>query len=340
MIIFFQIVISILLFFLMNLIGKHSPVSLKYMQISNFLDTDEAPAFNFLFKVLTPVVSIIIISAILYSVNLDNYTKNIYLVSVYYIFFRWGFNIAIGRGMLLNWKKQIFYAVFIIGISYFTYINLIIYKKNLLPDFTTIANELWIIIIVFMYTLINNISIATTGAEKRKYRYIGSIFNNIKTKYSTTIKTVTGPNIRITQIIYAIIIHENFNRPKIYRLLENLYGIINNKPKTYGIMQIKSDKPIDDLKSVELGCKKIMADFEALIPKYLQDADKYKDESKSEYWLNYLESGMLDKEYQSNLIRTYNHCDDYTYEIVELADYLNEKFYENIEENKSLFSSL
>lgn len=340
MVIFFQVTVAVSLFFLMNLIGKHSPVSLKYMQISNFLDTDEAPAFNFLFKVLTPVVSIIIISAILYSLNLDSYTINIYLISVYYVFFRWSFNILIGRGKLLNWRKQIFYAAFIIGLSYFSYIKLIVHKKNLLPDFTTIANELWIIIIVFMYSLINNISIATTGAEKRKYKYIGSIFNKLKIKYSTTIDRLTESNVRLTQIIYAIIIHENFNRPKVYRILENLCGIINNKPKTYGIMQIKSDQPIDDLTSVELGCGKILTDLKCLIPEYIQDAVEHKDETKSEYWHKYVDNGLLDNDYQVKLVRMYNHCDDYAYEIKELANYLNEKFYENIDENKRLFSTI
>ncbi|MBA8986456.1 hypothetical protein [Sphingobacterium cellulitidis] len=338
MITIFQIIIAIALFFLMNLIGKHSPISLKYMQISNFLDTDEAPAFNFLFKVLTPVIAIIILSTVLYSVNLDDYTVNIYLISLYYVLFRWIFNIAIGRGKLMNWKKQLFYAIFIIGLSYFSYINLIIHKKNLFPDFTTIANELWIIIAVFLYSLINSINISSSGAEKRKYKYIGAVFNKLKTNYSSTIDSLSESNIRLIQIIYAIIIHENFNRPKAYRLIEYLYGIISKKPKTYGVMQVRSDKPISDLKSIELGCQKLLEDFHALIPKYLKE--KEENISGSEYGIKYVESGRLDNEYQSKLVRNYNHCDEYTYEIIELADYLNEKFYGNIEENKRLFSSI
>ncbi|WP_293929456.1 hypothetical protein [Sphingobacterium sp. UBA6320] len=323
----------------MNLIGKHSPVSIKYMQISNFLDTDEAPAFNFLFKVLTPVVSIIILSAVLYSFNMDKYTIDIYLISVYYVLFRWIFNIVIGRGKLLNWKKQFFYAAFIIGLSYFSYTNLIIHKKNLLPDFTTIANELWIIIMIFLYSLINNINISSLGSEKRKFKYISDVYNKFKRKYAITIDNVTNTNnVRLTQIIYAIIIHENFNRPKAYRLIEYLSGVINKKPKTYGVMQFKSDKPISDIASIELGSKKILNDFNALLPEYLIEVEEYK--LKSEYWMHWLENGSLDNEYQRKLIRNYNHCDDYTYEIIELADYLNEKFYDNKEINKKLFSSI
>jgi hypothetical protein len=69
-IILVQILLGITLFFTINWIGKHS-YAIGYMEISMFLRTEEAPALNFLIRVLTPIVFIIIVSALFYSFNLD-----------------------------------------------------------------------------------------------------------------------------------------------------------------------------------------------------------------------------------------------------------------------------
>ncbi len=48
-IVFIQFCLGIVLFFLINWIGKHS-YSIGYMQISIFVKTEEAPALNFLIR--------------------------------------------------------------------------------------------------------------------------------------------------------------------------------------------------------------------------------------------------------------------------------------------------
>jgi hypothetical protein len=81
-----QFTLGVILFFLINWIGKQS-FSIGYMAISIFVKAEEAPALNFLIRVLTPIVYLIIISSILYSLNLDKYVTNIYLVNIYIISF-------------------------------------------------------------------------------------------------------------------------------------------------------------------------------------------------------------------------------------------------------------
>ena len=82
-----HIILGIGLFFLINWIGKHS-YSIGYIEISIFVKTEEAPALNFLIRVLTPIVYIIIVSTTLYYFGLDKYVWNIYFVNIYYIDFR------------------------------------------------------------------------------------------------------------------------------------------------------------------------------------------------------------------------------------------------------------
>lgn len=92
LIIIIHIFLAVVLFFSFNLLGQYSPSTFGYYQLTTFLETEEAPAFNFVIRVLTPTVYIVLISALLYSLKLDRFTSNIYLVSAYYVMFRALFN--------------------------------------------------------------------------------------------------------------------------------------------------------------------------------------------------------------------------------------------------------
>lgn len=324
-IIIIHIFLAIVLFFGVNLLGQHSPSNLGYFQLTTFLETEEAPAFNFVIRVLTPVVFIIIVSAIFYSLKLDRFTLNMYLISVYYVLFRTIFNILINRIKLINWPKYILYSLSIIGLSYFVYIKFIVTKSNILPDFNNMANELWIIIIIFLYNFINNIRPSDKNAQKRKDRYVEIQFGNINRKFSPVITKITD-NLRIRQIALAIIIYESFNRPKLFRLIEYINHFINRKPHTLGIMQVTSIKFIGDTESVKLGTQKLLSDFISLKEEYQNENDSY---GTDEY---------LDECYQRKLIEKFNPDLTYSYEVLQLADEINVKYFSNAP--KTLFNGI
>lgn len=76
-----HIVLAFCLFFLVNWFGsKSGPLGMGYVQIS--LDTHDvtAPAFNYLFKVLAPVVFMIILYATFQYFNLSFLNTNIYSI--------------------------------------------------------------------------------------------------------------------------------------------------------------------------------------------------------------------------------------------------------------------
>ena len=178
------------------------------------------------------------------------------------------------------------------------------------------TNELWLIILIFLYTLINNISLSDKNAQKRKDKYILTQFSRINAKYNGTVSQ-TLPHIRLRQIALALIIFEDFNRPRLFRFIENFVQIFSNKSHTLGIMQVKSAKRITDKESVSIGTKKLLADFDELKISYLSDSGMYGTE---EY---------KDESYQRKLIEKYNPDLVYSYEIIELANDLNRKYYSN-----------
>jgi hypothetical protein len=309
-IIIFQIFLGIGLFFIINWIGKHS-YSIGYMGISIFVKTEEAPALNFLIRVLTPIVFIIIVSAILYYCSLDKYVRDIYMVNVYYIVFRLVFNLITARGLLLNWKRQFLYWVAIIVVSFFTYDKLIKVKANILPDFSTIANEVWIIVLVFIFQISNNIRVSQDETSKRKQNYIKSRYLYFKQLYGKTISEITKNDV-LESITYAILIYEDFNRPKLARLIENVKFRLTKTPHTLGVMQVYTHKYLTDMESVILGTKKIVNAYNTIIAEAKEQNEDYNE------WRVILK-----------IIEDYNIGSSYSYEVSQLADSIKDEFYKN-----------
>jgi hypothetical protein len=317
-----HVIFSIILFFVVNFIGQHTPSNLRYYQLTTFLETEEAPAFNFLLRVLTPNVFILILSSLLYAVQLDRFVQNIYLVTLYYVFFRAAFNIAVNRSALINWNKQLLYSASIVGLAYLLYKKVVITKSNLLPDFNNIANELWIIILIFIYSIVNNMQVSDSGKKKRTDRFINLQFSKLNRKFGPLISQITS-NARLRQLAIAIIIYESFNRPFLFRIIEYISYILSRKPHTLGIMQVRTNKLISDKESVTLGVTKLSEQFAVLQKEFSDDSEEYSPEYK-------------DSLYQQKLIEHYNPDKAYSSEILELADMLNERYFRNA--TKTLFT--
>lgn len=302
--------LGIALFFIINWIGKHS-YSLGYISMSVFARKEDAPAFNFILRVLTPIVYLIITSTILYSLKLDHLVQDFYLVNVYYLIFRLIFNLITGRGLLLNWKQQFIFWFLIIAISYFTYSKILIEKKNVLPDFETLANELWIIVIIFLYQVFNKVDLPTNGTEKRKDRYLHAMYNSFSGKYGDLINSKTQNEAYIA-LIYAVLIFENFNRPRAARIIENIRFFLTKKPHTLGVMQFYSNIYITNQESVELGAEKIIYESERIV-------EKYKKGKEEPYGGGY----MLGYE----MSEIYNTGNRYSSDIYSLWDQIMQKYY-------------
>ncbi|HTO16422.1 MAG TPA: hypothetical protein VLZ83_11665 [Edaphocola sp.] len=331
-----HIILGIILFFVINWIGKHS-FSVGYTQISVFVKKDNAPAFNVLVRILSPVVYILIISVILYKVNLDSLVKNIYMISIYYLVFRLIFNLITNRGLLINWGRQIFYWCSIILSSFYVYKELIVEKKNLFPDLSTWTNQIWLIVLVFIYSVFNKISLSQKGTIRRKNRYLENRYEKFNTKYGRFIDENIN-NVKLKTIAYAIMIYEDFNRPRIVRFVENTTHIITRKEHTLGLMQVKTMDLIKDKQSVELGIKKIVNKHLELIEDFKIEKEKNEEERKERKNKLFVESGIVipensysyeptDWKLSEGIIKDYNPDYKYISEVRELSETLMKRYY-------------
>lgn len=254
----FHVVLAVLLFYLINWVGQHS-TGLGYVQLTLFTRPDEAPAFNFLLRVLSPTVFVIVTAVALYTARLDQFTADIWRVAVYYYVFRLLFNVTLGRGPLMNWALFSFQAIFGTTAAYLAYQHLIVPRSPLFPDVRTIGNELWIAIALFVYATLNSVKTSTGGSARRKNRYLSGRMAELKRDYSGLIEGQFSKRY-LELVAYAILVHENFNRPASVRWLER--GLFPYWSQTLGIMQVKTDRRISDSESVAIGVSRLKRDFE------------------------------------------------------------------------------
>lgn len=263
--------LAVVLFFAMNWIGKNS-ISVGYRQLSVVFEKDDAPAFNFLFKVIGPVVYLILCVVLFQAFDLEILTEKCYFIVVYYWAFRLVWNFFFNRWKLLDLLHLILYWISSIGVAYWMYTNIEKVDK-ILPDGKGLIDQMWILIIAFLYELCNRVRVGEQRTIKRKDHYLRARYDKFKGKFGN----ITGSyfnNDFYENIVYAIMIYEDFNRPFLIRKIEDLRFFITRKPHTLGIMQVTTDKYINDEESVRQAVKKIAGDINAFIEENRDDENE------------------------------------------------------------------
>ena len=244
--------LAVALFFIVNWIGARA-ISVGYVQMDIVIQEDTAPAFNFLFKVLAPVVFLVLCAVAFEAANLSSFNSNIYFITIFYWLFRVLWVLCSSRGSLTNWVEQFIYWVASIGLSAWVY-SLIESVEQILPSPRSLLDQLWILIIVFVYSILNKVQISREGTIRRKTNYINSRFLSFRKKYDGTIKEFFH-NDFYEALTYSIMIYEDFNRPIIIRWIEYARFWLTKKSHTLGIMQVMTDEYIDNIESIRRAMK-------------------------------------------------------------------------------------
>lgn len=260
-----HLALSVVLFFIVNWIGARA-ISVGYMQMNIVIQEDTAPAFNFLFKVLAPVVFLVLCAVCFEALEIPQFNKNIYFITIFYWLFRIFWVFCSSRGALMNWWELIVYWGVSIGLSIWVY-SLIESVEQILPSPRSLLDQLWILIIIFVYSILNKVQMSREGTIKRKNNYICSRYNTLRKKYDAEIKGFFN-NDFYEALTYSIMIYEDFNRPIIVRWVEYICFWITKKPHTLGIMQVITDKYINDKESIRQAMSIIQSLGNDFIKKY------------------------------------------------------------------------
>jgi hypothetical protein len=245
-----QFVVAGIMFFVTNWLGGQTPVDRGYVTLSLIAADDTMPAFNFVFKTLTPLVQYILFIALFQSVTpLAFLLANSYMIIVYYWLIRGLYYVLRGAFYLANWSVFMIYVIVSVGAAMWIYV-FVDGLGSILPSKATLRDQMWILIAIFVYQVLNGQQFNRTGTEDRKHRYALRKYHAFTKKYSEVVDA-NSEYVVDADLLYAIMIVENYNRPPLVRFVENLKFRITRKRMSLGIMQVQTDKIIDDKESIK-----------------------------------------------------------------------------------------
>lgn len=245
-------------------------------------------------KILIPVVYIIILSALCTEIK-----SNIYLIVIFEVFLHNFYtNHIINKEILVNKKEYFINSIISILLSVFIYDYFISKVDSVIPQAEEFRPLLWFLIIIFLYNLFKNNFVKVEKLKKnnfidRKREYVVITYAKLKNKYYRIVKS---KNILVNRVIYAIMIYENYKNPVLVRRFTNIINRFINKESKYGIMQVESEKEVDDEKSIKLVLAKMDKSYTKM-DKKLSDMDKVSLLLKEKY---------EDIEYINDVIDIYN----------------------------------
>lgn len=254
-IIIFQFFASVVLSLFINLFGlaskKFGYVNLADIQAEGLL------GYNLIFRVLAPTVYIAFLSIILYFIGVEKLVENIWLIALWYALINVFILIFLGRFSLIN--KPLYFLIQIVAIIIAYLLNKISFSHGLqaiLPDASNFRTELWMILLIFFYSVLNSYQPSPSNYYERKERYVKSLYASLKNRYNCFLFDEIKNNLFLEKLFFSIMIVEVINRNNFLRFVERILypmGFI----KTTGVMQIKSDKFLSDEESMNLAQNKI-----------------------------------------------------------------------------------
>jgi hypothetical protein len=256
-----HILLAVAEFFILNWLGRRSR-GFGYYQISFLQSVEDAPLFNAVFRVLAPAIFLVLVASAFYALGLDRAVEGIWRVTVFYFAIRWAFNFVMGRARLLRWSNQIIVAALAIGLSLLTYWQFLIDRSVVLPSARGLTDQLWIVVILFLYSTYNRLSLSGNelAADRRRHTWVGGTYLRLKREYGQIIHE-ESPSDAVEATAYAIMIYESFNRPPLYQAIERWVLYPLRLAKTLGPMQVSTNQRQSDAELVRVGVQKVARDF-------------------------------------------------------------------------------
>jgi hypothetical protein len=257
--------VALIEFFVINWLGKHS-VSSGYYSLTFIQGIEEAPLFNVMFRVLAPTAYLIITGAIWYAAGLDDVVRDYWHVTAFYFLIRWTYNFAVGRWKLLRLSNQLIVATLAMALSFVVSRELLVNKEIILPSTRGLTDQLWIILIGFVYLALRGIEWPTLGKsnDEKREEYVRAQYTALKRRFGEIVSK-TAANRPSELVSYAVMIYESFNRPRIYQWVENFVLFPAGRARTLGPMQVTTTLRLPDEELVRLGVERVNANFDTAI---------------------------------------------------------------------------
>ena len=214
--------------------------------ILNIIDNKTTERIN---RIIIPTVYTIIVAAFIPSVK-----TNIFLIPVFEVFIRNFYITTILNKNNLNAKQIIIDSILSIVFALFVYNYFISNVDLVIPTPESIKPFLWFLIIIYLiivYKKVTKDQVIVDNKKQKERAKENTImqYAKLKTKFSHLIKSRNGT---INVLTYAIMIHEDYKKPKLYRKFSEYIGMVTKKETKYSILQIPSYTHLTDEQAITM----------------------------------------------------------------------------------------
>lgn len=164
--------------------------------------------------------------------------------------------------VFFNKYSQIVFHLFVIVILLIIGAMCGYYAKNqmlsyIIPSYSALRDTLWATFIGFLLASYFRDAISATYVSENEI--INKSIKEINPELLKYIDEVSKNNNANRNLVKAICVTENLQRPKWIRTIEKIKSLLI-KEGTYGIMQVRSNKYIDDRESIKMSVEKYFKD--------------------------------------------------------------------------------
>jgi len=232
---------SFILFLLLNMIPKNS-------KNSN------------LFKIIFPIIYIIILAGIFSEINFSSFNDNLFLIVIIEFIIRIYYtNYILKQDVFLEEKYYSkLYSCSII-LSYVTNIYFINKVESVFPNLEDMKVIIWLLIFYFFSSFIkidfsfSRCEDSERYNEKRKEYFIVS-YTKLKIKYHDILVSKYSD---LIPLVYAIMVFENNKKPAFVRRMDGIKSKFTGILPKQGIMQVSSRKILTDDESIVVVIKQL-----------------------------------------------------------------------------------
>lgn len=249
--------LGLILLFVINKLGEKSK-GYGYVNVADIVGQVNNLGFNFFLRVMTPAVFISVVAIAFYYLNIGYLVRYLLLVNVFYFIFQTSFILLNRYWGFLN--KQLYFGSHVISLlisSFFYKAALIKGLSYILPDAGNFRTEIWFIVLIYFYNILNNVHSSYDFVYKRSTALTRK-YREYESKYSKYLRGEFCGNEVLYKIFFSIMIVEDLNRTRLFRFAEKILfkiGFI----KTTGIMQVKSAYYLSDEESIGLAQEIILS---------------------------------------------------------------------------------
>lgn len=206
-----------------------------YQPVASFFQPEASTGFNAIFQILLAPVATVFIAIFFYILGWSPLIRNIWTTAVWYFIWQTSLILVISRWRLLDKAKYFTFHATSITVAYFIYASLITHGiEYLLPDEASLRTEAWLIIILFLYGIFREIKGNQEKYQRRQSAWALAHANTFIRRYR---KVLSQYPILLQEVLLAVMVYEDFNRPRLARLLERM-----TRASTQTIMQVRGAK--------------------------------------------------------------------------------------------------